>query len=506
MANRLIKSIPSQLLFVLLFVAFAANGKSIAAAAPTEEISLSGRVTVDGQPREGVVVSDGISVVTTDADGIYQMTSKGRQHVFVSVPADCELPLEEGFPKFYAVIPDGREKVRRQDFELTSSPVRKRWSLMVIADPQIGVRDTADYANTVVPQISRFASTLGPNTYGIALGDLIWNSPGLYPEYRRQSSRIGIPLFSVIGNHDHNEKIHNDTESDRDFRNAVGPTYYSVNIGDCHLVALDDVVYSGKKNRNDYSGGLTRQQLDWLRRDLAHVDTSKTIIVGVHIPTSRRNARWKIDGHEELYDLLRPFHRAEILSGHTHYHFTTTIEPKITETTYGAAMGAFWYPECNDGSPRGFGIITFDGADIVDKFYVGAATPRRYQMKLYGPKEAALWNPETKPGEPYDKILINIFCWHTDWRVEVSEDGRPFAPLSDDARLIPSESGGKCWDPDIRKCLVKGKIPSNHGGSKPADLNDHMFLYKPEEGWSTITVRATDPYGNVYTETLDRQI
>ncbi|MDE6323844.1 MAG: calcineurin-like phosphoesterase family protein [Paramuribaculum sp.] len=504
MSNHLPKFIQNAFFFVFLLATPAANGEHRSPDSETKRMNLTGRVTVDGKPREGVVVSDGISVVTTDSSGVYQMSSEGRQHVFISVPSDCEIPVEEGFPKFYTTISENGDEVGRHDFALISSPVKKRWSLMTIADPQIGVQDTADYANVVIPQICRFASTLGPNTYGISLGDLIWNSPGLYPEYKKQSSKIGIPLFSVIGNHDHNEKIHNDSESDRDFRNSVGPTYYSVNIGDCHLVALDDVIYSGKRNRNDYTGGLTRQQLDWLRQDLAHVDTSKTIIVGVHIPTSRRNAPGKIQGHEELYELLRPFHRAEIFSGHTHYHFTTTIAPNITETTYGAAMGAFWYPMCNDGSPRGFGVVTFDGSEIVDKFYTGSDTPRKYQMKLYRPEEAVLWNPENKAGDPYDKILINIFCWHTDWTVEVSEDGRPFAPLSADARLVPSESGGRCWDPEIRKCLVKGKIPANHGGSKPADKNDHMFLYTPCEGWSTITVRATDPYGNVYTETLDK--
>src|SRR3712207_7132116 len=57
-------------------------------------MNVVGRVTVDGKPRQGVVVSDGITVIATDANGEYQMRSRNRQHVYISVPADCELPVE----------------------------------------------------------------------------------------------------------------------------------------------------------------------------------------------------------------------------------------------------------------------------------------------------------------------------------------------------------------------------------------------------------------------------
>lgn len=492
-----------SMLVLLMAFCFGALGASVSAISTAPGMNVAGRVTVDGVPRAGVVVSDGVNVVLTDSLGVYQMASEGRQHLFVSVPADCEIPVKDGFPAFYKEIGDISDGgVARLDFELKSSPVKHSWKLVAIADPQIGVPDTVDYADIVVPQIAEYVSTLGPNTYGLALGDLIWNTPQLYPAYRRETSRIGIPVFSVIGNHDHNELVHNDTESDRDFRNAMGPTYYSVNIGDCHLVALDDILYRGIKNRNDYSGAITPEQLEWLRKDLEHVSKDKTIILGLHIPTSRRNSPWKVDGHEELYALLSPFKSAEILSGHTHYHFTTTIAPNITETTLGAAMGAFWYPLNGDGSPRGYAVMEFDGPGLKDKYYVGAGMKRDYQMKLYKPSEAVLWNPAKNPGDPYDKILINIFCWHSNWMVEVSEDGGEYRPLGEDSRLIPADNGGKCWDPAIRQCLVKGRIPAHHKGSKPSDNNDHMFLYTPSPEWRQVTVKATDPYGNIYTETL----
>ena len=51
----------------------------------------------------GVVVSDGLEVTATDERGIYYLASDlaRRNFVFVSVPADCEIPATQGCPRFY---------------------------------------------------------------------------------------------------------------------------------------------------------------------------------------------------------------------------------------------------------------------------------------------------------------------------------------------------------------------------------------------------------------------
>lgn len=466
-------------------------------------MNLVGRVTVDGKPRQGVVVSDGINVMTTDENGEYQMYTTGRQHVFISVPEDCEVPVLDGEPKFYKTLDFTNETIIQRDFALTSCAKKSEWTLFTMADPQLGTVDQEDFADIVLPEMINFTSTISGNVYGISLGDIVWNTPSLYSFYKQNIHRINIPTFSVIGNHDHNEGIKNDTESDADFRDALGPTYYSANIGDCHLVVLDDILYSGASGRNDYKGEITEQQLEWLKKDLSYVSKDKMLIVGLHIPTKRRNSTTHLNNNQDLYDIIKDFKEVQILSGHSHNQYTTTIADNITETTFGAVMGAYWYTLCNDGSPRGYAVLKFRGNELADKYYVGSGLDKSYQMKLYKPEDAVLWNPSNNPGDPYDKILINLFCWHDTWTVEVQEDGDGWKALPDDARLIPSEVGGKCWDPDIRKCLNSdGEIPANHGGSKPEDKNDHMFLYKPADGWKSVSVRATDPYGNVYTETL----
>lgn len=460
--------------------------------------NLAGRVTVDGVPRAGVVVSDGINVELTDERGEYQMYTT-RQHVFVSVPEDCEIPVLDGLPRFYKVLDFSVDAKIQRDFNLLSAPKKTEWTLMAVADPQIGNdQDISDFSEYILSDFSEFTQPISENTYGISLGDIVWNKPELFSTYKTLMGRTPVPSFSVIGNHDHNESVKNDTESDVDFRNVLGPTYYSVNIGDYHMVVLDDVLYSGETGRNDYANTITQEQLDWLEKDLSHVSKDKGLIVALHIPTARWNRPNNLTNTQALYDLIKDFDNIQIISGHAHNQSTVEIAPNMTEYNFAAAMGAYWYPLCSDGTPRGYGVLKFNGNKLVDVKYKSAGFPDDYQMKLYAPKDAVLCQPSGNVGDPFDQILVNVFAWHPKWTVEIQEDGGSWKTLSN----------VQAQDPDVRKSLVydeddkKWYIPSNHNGAQIATTN-HMFLYRPAPDWRSVTVRATDPFGNVYTSTLD---
>lgn len=460
--------------------------------------NLAGRVTVDGVPRAGVVVSDGINVELTDERGEYQMYTT-RQHVFVSVPEDCEIPVLDGLPRFYKVLDFSVDAKIQRDFNLLSAPKKTEWTLMAVADPQIGNdQDISDFSEYILSDFSEFTQPISENTYGISLGDIVWNKPELFSTYKTLMGRTPVPSFSVIGNHDHKESVKNDTESDADFRNVLGPTYYSVNIGDYHMVVLDDVLYSGETGRNDYANTITQEQLDWLEKDLSHVSKDKGLIVALHIPTARWNRPNNLTNTQALYDLIKDFDNIQIISGHAHNQSTVEIAPNMTEYNFAAAMGAYWYPLCSDGTPRGYGVLKFNGNKLVDVKYKSAGFPDDYQMKLYAPKDAVLCQPSGNVGDPFDQILVNVFAWHPKWTVEIQEDGGSWKTLSN----------VQAQDPDVRKSLVydeddkKWYIPSNHNGAQIATTN-HMFLYRPAPDWRSVTVRATDPFGNVYTSTLD---
>ena len=88
--------------------------------------NVTGRVTsTGGLPIEGVVVSDGFNCTQTDADWRYALTSdlELRRFVFVSVPAEYEIPARHGCPQFFRRI-DRFQKEVKADFVLELIEVR----------------------------------------------------------------------------------------------------------------------------------------------------------------------------------------------------------------------------------------------------------------------------------------------------------------------------------------------------------------------------------------------
>ena len=71
---------------------------------------------------------------------------------------------------------------------------------------------------------------------------------------KTQFASLGIPVYGVIGNHDHDLKKYTDREATENYRNHFGPTYYAFDMGRTHYVVLDDIVYHGaKKNTTSRS-------------------------------------------------------------------------------------------------------------------------------------------------------------------------------------------------------------------------------------------------------------
>ena len=71
-----------------------------------------------GNPIQGVAVSDGFSVVTTDEKGYYEMTpSSDCWYIFISLPSEYEVPINNfGQPCFYQKYPSDKQQY---DFTLT---------------------------------------------------------------------------------------------------------------------------------------------------------------------------------------------------------------------------------------------------------------------------------------------------------------------------------------------------------------------------------------------------
>lgn len=69
---------------------------------PTRASPSTGLVSdKEGNPLEGVVVSDGYSVVASDKKGVYQIVrDPNAKHVFISVPSGYEIPAQANFGSY----------------------------------------------------------------------------------------------------------------------------------------------------------------------------------------------------------------------------------------------------------------------------------------------------------------------------------------------------------------------------------------------------------------------
>lgn len=446
-----------------------------------------GKVMADGQPAEGVVVSDGYSVVRTNAEGIYQLKRHANaRFVFISVPADCKIPVRgAGRPDFYRAINPGDE-IAYGEFTLSRQPVESEFTLLSIADPQFSDEyEYGRFSTETVPDIVQTRQSAG-NTpvYGIILGDLVWDKMNMFGKFDWEFSRIGIPLFTVIGNHDYDMTVKNDDDrAAAPYERQFGPTYYSFNRGDCHFIVLDDIEYNGGgASGKGYEARLSDAQLAWLAKDLYHVPRNKLVIVGLHINTKTRFTETTIANNQALYNALNGY-TVKILSGHTHWHGNVSVNNNIREYIHGASCGAFWSGDINrDGAPNGYGVFEISGNQVVDQYYKATARARDYQIKLYPVNSWAL--------RPND-VIANIWDWHTDWRsVKVYENG----VLKGDMKQFEEKTAR---DPYAKWLLdIRGGIVNDDAAG--SIITDHLFYYRPTVPDALIRVEATDSYGNTY--------
>jgi hypothetical protein len=472
-----------------------AQPKATAAAASPETAvaTLSGKVHAGGQGLAGVAVTDGLSVVLTDAKGQYTLDSNGAtEFVYISVPRGYEFPHEQGVARFYRK----KEPVKgrfKADFELRKlAQDDSQHNFIVWADPQmISKADAAEFKATAVPDTQKLIASYGPNTlfHGIGCGDLVWDHFEIFEDYKEGVASTGIPFFQVIGNHDMDLTARADEGSADTFKKLFGPTYYSFNRGEIHYVVLDDVFFIGAAKK--YIGYLTERQLAWLEQDLAHVKAGTTVVVSLHIPPyTRQHLRNKdkeepmggvVANRKELYRLLKPY-KAHIMSGHTHFNEVLQTADNVTEHVHGTVCGAWWTgPICTDGTPGGYGVYEVRGSEL-KWYYKAIGQERSHQFRIY-PKGSL-------PERPND-LVVNVWNWDSAWKVAWFEDGVRKGDMTQHTGL----------DPLSVRLHAGPALPAKHKWVDPT-LTEHLFVASVSGQAKEIRVEVTDRFGQVYTDTL----
>ena len=463
---------------------------------PDEGITLYGLVSdSEGNPLEGVVVSDGYSVVATDAKGVYQIVrSANAKYVFISAPSGYEIPTQANYGSYQGTyqaansLTGSSTKPYRADFTLTKlSQSDTRFLLFGLGDPQPDNDEHIKRFRTeTVPDVKKIKADYTIPTVGIALGDILGKGDAqTFTSMKRALGESGVPFFTTIGNHD---KSSVDYTGDT-YRDVLGPRWYSFNRGEVHFVAMDNCLFSGQ----DYTGGFTDEQVAWLEKDLSFVPTSKMIVLYYHIPLRDTNYR----NRQKVLDLISKYQNPTLMCAHTHYFQPYHMRShNLFERIHGGTCGYFWRSNCGgDGTPNGFMVYEIDGTKIVDTYFKASQRPDDHQIRLYH-GDAVFAGPYAtyKYDLGADVVVANVFAAGMDgttWKVELSEDGgKTWSDMS------PIEQNyGDRW---IRGYHIGVEHHPTESGTSPCY---HQYQYKLKDAAATaIEVRATDSFGHVYTQ------
>lgn len=436
--------------------------------------SLKGAVVSKGKGVENVIVSDGYTVVPTDNKGRFEIVPHPDAiAVFISTPSGFAFAHENGIARHYRLL----EKVDvSKDIVFELTPLNNsddEHQFIIWADPQVRNKsDVAKMMSESVPDVQEFVRKAGTGAllHGITVGDIAWDNLEYFNDYNAAVEKMGMPFFQCLGNHDMDYNKGGDETSDDTFQKTYGPTYYSFNRGQVHYIVMDDVRYLGKDR--DYDGYIQQHQLAWLKKDLSFVTKDKLIVLCLHIPVHKG-----VKNNEDLYQVLED-RNVHIMSGHTHYH-VNAIRNNIYEHNHGTVCGAWWTgPICEDGTPKGYGIYTVKGNQLSWQ-YKASGMPVDYQMKVF----VDTFSNDQK------QVTVNIWNYDPEWKQEYWIDGTAKGALEQ----------YEGFDPLAYKTLLGPDLPNPRGFAEPK-LTTHLFRATVPSGAKEIMVKATDRFGNVYTE------
>lgn len=446
-----------------------------------------------GKGIAGVPVTDGYTFTVTDKNGVYQLAADERcRNVYYSLPSQYKTVLdpETKLPLFYSTSPIDFGVQNRNDFVLDPLDApEKDFTLVMIGDPQCKTdSDVERFKTETLPDIKSFISSSQAqgkylNAYAVTLGDITFDNTVQWEPMHDAMSGFSLesgnylPIYNCIGNHDHDASCSDDYTSTHNYVRLFGPTDYSFNRGDVHIVVMDDVAVTTTDGKHwKYDDGISDEQLEWLKSDLSLVPDkeNKMIVFCTHIQfrhSADKEGPHQIKNMAAAVDLLTDFHEAHLMIGHTHYaqnyihhDYVTKGGTPVYEHIHGAACGAWWTCNLNlAGSPNGYSVYEVSGDTMKNWFAKGTHESPDLQMRVYDGNQLYGGQDGHPAGEyefswkegglgPKD-IKVTGFTglegclvasvWNSDednWKVELYQDGKKVGDL----KRVPERINDVC--------------------------------------------------------------
>jgi hypothetical protein len=493
-----------------------------------EDLNNNGVMDANEPGLANVGVSNGIEVVRTNENGAYTLPMSEERVIFVIKPSTHAYPLDDtNIPQFYYVHrPEGSPETLRYrglsatgelpaslDFPLLPADKKTKFRMLVFGDPQpYTEQELAWFDKAIVQDVTDLEGV----EFGVSVGDIVGDDLSLFPGYRKVMNQLGLPWYNVLGNHDINYDGTDGMYITESFQANFGPTTYSFNHGDVHVLILDDILYPDPRTGRGYWGGFRENQLAFIENDLKNTPKDKLVMLFMHIPLfNEGGGAFRVEDREKLLNLLSEFPHSVSFSAHTHYMKQTFLgkeegflrEEAHHQYNIGTPSGD-WYsgkwneegiPESTmrDGSPKGYVYVDIDGVNYSTRYKAAGKDPG-YQMSIFAPKVVE----EGKRNR--DRLVVNFFTGSTKDQVHYRVGEGDWLPLRNFEDVDPTYLM-KYFEWDLTEKPMAGRRPSypvrtNHLWSTT------LLLDRLPTGTHTIEVKAVDMFGQEHFGTREIQI
>lgn len=513
-------------LAALLLYSFQLSAQQSAKGVVYEDSNRNGKRDRKEKVLSNVAVSNGREVVLTNDKGEYSLPVGEDNVIFVIKPSDYTTPVDSNnLPQFYyihnpngapdlkykGVAPTGRLP-KSLDFPLYPIENKNEFKVLVFGDPQVYNLNQVEYFKKGVVEELKGAEGY---EFGISLGDLVGNNPDLFKPYVNVIKEIGLPWYQVMGNHDINFDVPNDSLSDVSFKAQFGPNNYSFNKGKVHFIILDDILYQGQGAPRQYIGGLREDQLEFIENNLKFVPKDYLVVICVHIPlvNNQRHAIREED-NRRLFQALKDFPHTFSMSAHTHYQAQNFIDKSFgwaQDTPHhhynvGTTSGNWYSGELDqngvppatmaDGTKKGYAVVTFKGNKYEIDYHVSNA-PKDYKMEIFMPKVTE------KRKNSRASMYVNYFLGGEKDTIEYSVNGGKWVQMR----------RTETYDPHLLMEVMRWDSSDKQlQGERPSDPNMSTHIWKaavPSDlpvGKHRIEFRLRDMFGRSYTTAREYEI
>lgn len=331
----------------------------------------------------GVLVSNGVDIAVTHADGSWELPFIPGEFIFVVKPTGwiCAAPNGGSLDLSHRMSDAGVPL----DFALAQASEPSPFSVLLLADTQPHDAREINYLRDTI-----MTEAMAQNAvFAINHGDVVFDDPDLYRRYLSLTAATGIPWHHCPGNHDMDWAAH-DGDHFATWKRIFGPCHYAFQYAGVTFIMLNNVERTNSGAGHNYRGAIGERQLQFVRNLLQHVPTDQLVVLSMHIPLasfeSPDEPSCTTHDRELLLEAISGHRHCLSLSGHSH----TTEHHYLGLRSQGrgpqhhhhhvltAACGSWWsgpftpgglpIADSRDGTPKGFHILSVDGHRYTTRF------------------------------------------------------------------------------------------------------------------------------------------